>query len=545
MMWWNKEKRVWLAIMTAMVVMLATLFSVMPAYAEAAELTVTDITVSSFKVSWPAADKANKYDVEVSKTVGGKVYETTVTDLECMVGGLEPRTSYDVIVNARPVKDAAWEGGVKSLQKTGITTLTPAFVLFAEITTKGDISLTFNQAMADPSGTQDQFEVKVNGSDVQVKKVETTNTDTKIKLVVEPTVAAGSNVVITYTSDGNLKSADGVAINSFVVRIGAQAPALAADTTENLVGQRIDITFTPDSDWMNAITGVTVNGTSISGEKYTISDGVIAIEAEVFSSPGEYNIVVQADGYSDTSVKQIILADQAPAGGLVVFQKPYALATEITKGVGIEGEFEVGFTEQIKPNSLTISINKTGTLKGPLPEKVPVAFTYDLTANNTVEIKTDNPLDYGTCYELMIGSGLEGVSSARTDADSKVEFCTVAFDEPTYKITRDGQEVTTVAVGQAYKLEAILTNCSDQKQSIDAVLQLRGGKGARDICGGYILTQYVKQIDVKKGEPTTVTLEFTVPSDLDSFYLYGDIFVWEKNGSSANALPFHFSCPVE
>jgi hypothetical protein len=48
-MWWNKEKIVWLAVMTAMVVMLAMMFGGMPAYAGAAELTVTDITESS---SW-------------------------------------------------------------------------------------------------------------------------------------------------------------------------------------------------------------------------------------------------------------------------------------------------------------------------------------------------------------------------------------------------------------------------------------------------------------------------------------------------------------
>ena len=239
------------------------------------------------------------------------------------------------------------------------------------------------------------------------------------------------------------------------------------------------------------------------------------------------------------------IPDQSPVSGLVVFQKPYALSTGITKGVGIEGEFEVGFTEQIKPNSLTVSINKTGTLKGSLPEKVPVAFTPELIANNALKIKTNNPLEYGTCYELVIGSGLKGVSGAKTEADSKVEFCTVAFNEPTYKITRDGQEVTTVAVGQTYKLEATLTNCSDKTQTVDAVLQLRGGKGARNIYGGYIISQSVQTIEVKKGASTDVTLEFTVPNDLDSFYLYGDIFVWEKVGSPASAMPFHLSCPVE
>jgi hypothetical protein len=74
-------------------------------------------------------------------------------------------TSYDVTVNAKPTDKASWVGGVKSLEKTGITTLTPAFVPSAEITSNGDISLTFSQAMADPkdislTAIQAQFDVK-------------------------------------------------------------------------------------------------------------------------------------------------------------------------------------------------------------------------------------------------------------------------------------------------------------------------------------------------------------------------------------------------
>lgn len=472
-MWWNKEKIVWLAVMTAMVVMLAMMFGGMPAYAGAAELTVTDITESSFMVSWPAADQAKKYELTVQNTVLVEVYAATVTDLECLVNGLEPGTSYDVTVNAKPTDKASWEGGVKSLEKTGITTLTPAFVPSAEITSNGDISLTFSKAMADLNyisltAIQAQFDVEVDGTKVSVESIERTKkTPEKIKLVLaeDNKVPTGQEATITYIKgadeDQQLKYEDGTAVDDFVARIEAQIP------------------------------------------------------------------------------------DQNPVSGLVVFQKPYALTAGITKGLGIEGEFEVGFTEQIEPDSLTININKTGTLKGSLPEKVPVDFTPELTANNALKIKTDDPLEYGTCYELVIASGLEGASGTRTEADSKVEFCTVAFNEPSYKITKDSQEVTAVTVGQTYQLTATLTNCSDQKQSIDAVIQLRGGKGARNMYGGYIINQYVEQTDVKKGEYTDVTLEFTVPSDLDSFYLYGDIFVWEKNGSSASAMPFHLSCPVE
>ncbi len=80
---------------------------------------------------------------------------------------------------------------------------------------------------------------------------------------------------------------------------------LAADTTDNEVGQAVDITFTDDAAWRDAITDITVNGTSIAG-KYTVSDGMITIAADVFTAAGDYEVVVKATGYSDVGVIQTI-----------------------------------------------------------------------------------------------------------------------------------------------------------------------------------------------------------------------------------------------
>ena len=90
----------------------------------------------------------------------------------------------------------------------------------AEITTKGDLSLTFDLEMANPSGTHNQFAVEVDGSKVPVTAVENTNTPTKIKLVLQNKVIGAKKISIKYTrgeaAGEQLKSLDGRIVDSFI-----------------------------------------------------------------------------------------------------------------------------------------------------------------------------------------------------------------------------------------------------------------------------------------------------------------------------------------
>jgi hypothetical protein len=90
-------------------------------------------------------------------------------------------------------------------------------------------------------------------------------------------------------------------------------PALQADTDNNVLGQSIDITFSPDTDWQAAISGITVNSNSLTAGQYTISDGNINIVAGVFPAVGEYSITVSAEGYKDAQVTQAMAAKNPPA----------------------------------------------------------------------------------------------------------------------------------------------------------------------------------------------------------------------------------------
>jgi alpha-tubulin suppressor-like RCC1 family protein len=126
-----------------------------------------------------------------------------------------------------------------------------------------------------------------------------------------------------YSIEFGVPAAEGDALNVIVgfgtniasatLGLKLDPPALTADTSNNVVGQSIDITFSPDTDWQAAISGITVNGNNLTSGQYTISDGNINITAGAFSAAGSYQITVTAAGYKDAQVTQTIAAKTPPA----------------------------------------------------------------------------------------------------------------------------------------------------------------------------------------------------------------------------------------
>ena len=83
-------------------------------------------------------------------------------------------------------------------------------------------------------------------------------------------------------------------------------PTLLPDTTENKVGQGIEVNFTDDETWRNCVKSVKVNGQALTTEKYKLTAGKLTLTADSFLKAGTYNILVEAEGYADTSVSQSI-----------------------------------------------------------------------------------------------------------------------------------------------------------------------------------------------------------------------------------------------
>ena len=83
-------------------------------------------------------------------------------------------------------------------------------------------------------------------------------------------------------------------------------PELNADSSENEVGQGIDISFIDDPAWRAAINDVKVNEHLLRAS--IPCRGIISIDASVFTQAGDYDIRVWASGYTQARVNQNVTA---------------------------------------------------------------------------------------------------------------------------------------------------------------------------------------------------------------------------------------------
>ncbi len=191
-------------------------------------------------------------------------------------------------------------------------------LLKAEATSEGDINLVFNKVMMDPAGigAEGQFTVLVDGQNVAVRAVVCGTAPEEITLELTTKITAGQTATIVYAKSEDeseqIGSIDGEALESFGpvdVTFFLPAPDLKADTTDNVVGKCIDLTFIDDEGWRNRISEVSVDGQVLQQDGdtgYTVDAGIITIAADIFTSAKTYTIVVKADGYQDAIIMQTI-----------------------------------------------------------------------------------------------------------------------------------------------------------------------------------------------------------------------------------------------
>ncbi|MFD2880510.1 discoidin domain-containing protein [Paenibacillus rhizoplanae] len=125
-------------------------------------------------------------------------------------------------------------------------------------------------------------------------------------------------------------------------------PALAADTTQNAAGQPIELMFTDNAAWRNAINAVKVDGTTAAATDYTVAAGAITLNPVLFPTAKTYTVTVTADKYSDTSVQQVITGSTTPTGNLALNKavtasenpkQPAAAAVDGNPGTRWESDF--------------------------------------------------------------------------------------------------------------------------------------------------------------------------------------------------------------
>ena len=86
------------------------------------------------------------------------------------------------------------------------------------------------------------------------------------------------------------------------------SPVVTADSTGAIINAAIDLTFTENVTWRNAISQVLVNSVQIPVSDITLISGKITLAGVLFPVAGTYNIVIVASGYSASSVNQVITA---------------------------------------------------------------------------------------------------------------------------------------------------------------------------------------------------------------------------------------------
>jgi hypothetical protein len=168
-------------------------------------------------------------------------------------------------------------------------------------------------------------EIKLWGK-VKIKDLILSNKNGKLELGKEmqvvnvdlPEGAAVKDLIKNYNEvKGNIDKVDG---KSTTVRSSGgsssggggsslkSAPGLSADTTDTQLGQDIELTFTENAAWRGKVQKVLVGGLAIDSSKYEISTGKITLDSSLFAAAQSYTIVVEADGYDDASVTQVVTA---------------------------------------------------------------------------------------------------------------------------------------------------------------------------------------------------------------------------------------------
>lgn len=164
------------------------------------------------------------------------------------------------------------------------------------------------------------------------------------------TVAANSEFYLAWnysvTSGTNAASAQALGIDDVSIKANpVTAPTLTPDVTNNTVDNHLDITFTDNSAWRNAISEVLVGTTSlVLNTGYSKSAGVLTLMPEgnaILQTPGSKLVTVKAAGYPDATVTQSILV--GIANKLLVQDQP---SSPLTNGGTFVGQPTIKVCDQ-------------------------------------------------------------------------------------------------------------------------------------------------------------------------------------------------------
>lgn len=180
-----------------------------------------------------------------------------------------------------------------------------------------------------------------------------------------PINIVSSNVIYTTSGSTSIKGLTFVPQQTAYTTELIPPPILTAQTVAN-VGSSFTVTNTPDDPtWRGAITGITVNGTTLPSAAYnTTVAGKITFDpsqSPLLQSSGTKTIAITATGYSTNTVAQSLVATAATQ--LVLTKQP-------TAPVGDGGPLAIQPVVVLKDqfgNTVTNAASITAAPAGPLP----------------------------------------------------------------------------------------------------------------------------------------------------------------------------------
>jgi hypothetical protein len=276
----------------------------------------------------------------------------------------------------------------------------PSFTSGATNTAGTAINITFNKAMANPTGDQAQFNYSINGGPAQpfsAAAIDPSNPDNITLKTSGTSIVNGNTVTVNYTA-GTVKSADGGVLATFnnkpvtnnvpaPIKVGAHSPVYMTVSDPN--GNSISCSGNPASVTNTILPANTATYTGCSADPTV--DGTVTIP---FPIPGNYQVAVTPKpGASPSSVYTITLTQGVVtttlASGVPVSNIPSTPYQNVVTSSG-----SIGTTPTItwsKPANITYGTRLSGTQ---LDATANVAGTFAYTP------AAGSILNAGTCQTL-------------------------------------------------------------------------------------------------------------------------------------------------
>lgn len=350
-----------------------------------------------------------------------------------------------------------WPGGALAEEDT-----TPPVLQSAEVTDSGDVELTFDQAMADPSGNEEKFNVRSSFGVLRtVSAVQLKGGDsTKIELILESKIKGGEEFDVSYDG-GTIQAAVGGGllgkIQFFSITNDLPHPDLEPHVFEDFVIDEpiTEIDFrdfasggTPPysvSKWSgNLPYGLTFNSGKVSGTPNTYT-GTWSFKIKVTDS----NFAIDIQEYSMTVIEAPSEPDDVTVASVVVAGEAAVVDASDSKLYWLELPY--GVIADLTAADVVVTPTNPNAVAGTPATSDNETWTVEVTAEDGVTTATYTISIHDTTAPAFI-TGYPKTGTVEPDGSKKVNIDLQISEEADFYgvITSSATAPTKLQIEQAY-----------------------------------------------------------------------------------------------